>query len=78
MRVCSPRLPVAPIVHALNDEQARARARGAVAAGRPERGDEAPMVCKHLFAAAVVHGALSRMDSRAMGRSTRICRNEVD
>ena len=41
-------------------------------AGRPARGDEVPLVCKHLFAAAVVHKALSRMDSRAMGRSTRI------
>lgn len=42
------------------------------AAGRPERGDEVPLVCKHLFAAAVLHVALARMDSRAMGRSTRI------
>ena len=41
-------------------------------AGRPERGDAVPMVCKHLYAAAVVHVALARMDSRAMGRSTRI------
>ena len=41
-------------------------------ADRPERGDAVPMICKHLYAAAVVHGALARMDSRAMGRSTRI------
>ena len=41
-------------------------------AGRPARGDEVPMVCKHLYAAAVVHVALARMDSRAMGRSTHI------
>ena len=41
-------------------------------AGRPARGDAVPQVCKHLFAAAVVHVALARMDSRAMGRSTRI------
>ena len=41
-------------------------------AGRPERADAVPMVCKHLWSAAVVHKALSRMDSRAMGRSTRI------
>ena len=41
-------------------------------AGRPERGDEVPMVCKHLYAAAVLHVALARMDSREMGRSTRI------
>jgi hypothetical protein len=41
-------------------------------AGRPARGDEVPMICKHLWSAAVVHVALARMDSRAMGRSTRI------
>jgi hypothetical protein len=41
-------------------------------AGTPTRADEAPLVCKHLFAAVTVHLALARMQARAMTATTRI------
>jgi hypothetical protein len=41
-------------------------------AGTPIRADEAPLVCKHLFAAVTVHLALARMQAKAMTASTRV------
>lgn len=42
------------------------------AAGTPTHADQAPLVCKHLFAAVTVHLALARMQAKAMTASTRV------